>query len=159
MINNEILPLRIGVGIILLNNENKIFVGKRLDNQKGNYWQMPQGGIEKNENFFQAARRELEEETGIKTVELVKEFDNWLTYDLPKNLLGKVWKGRYRGQKQKWFIMKFVGKDEEINVKTQNPEFIDWKWINPKELIDVAVDFKVNIYKEIEKKLKSLNFV
>ena len=159
MINNEILPLRIGVGIILLNNENKIFVGKRIDNQKGNYWQMPQGGIEKNENFFQAAMRELEEETGIKTVELVKEFDNWLTYDLPKNLLGKVWKGRYRGQKQKWFIMKFVGKDEEINVKTQNPEFIDWKWINPKELIDVAVDFKVNIYKEIEKKLKSLNFV
>ena len=158
MINNEILPLRIGVGIILLNNENKIFVGKRIDNQKGNYWQMPQGGIEKNENFFQAARRELEEETGIKTVELVKEFDNWLTYDLPKNLLGKIWKGRYRGQKQKWFIMKFVGKDEEINVKTQNPEFIDWKWINPKELIDVAVDFKVNIYKEIEKKLKSLNF-
>ena len=158
MINNEILPLRIGVGIILLNNENKIFVGKRIDNQKGNYWQMPQGGIEKNENFFQAARRELEEETGIKTVELVKEFDNWLTYDLPKNLLGKIWKGKYRGQKQKWFIMKFVGKDEEINVKTQNPEFIDWKWINPKELIDVAVDFKVNIYKEIEKKLKSLNF-
>ena len=158
MINNEILPLRIGVGIILLNNENKIFVGKRIDNQKGNYWQMPQGGIEKNENFFQAARRELEEETGIKTVELVKEFDNWLTYELPKNLLGKIWKGKYRGQKQKWFIMKFVGKDEEINVKTQNPEFIDWKWINPKELIDVAVDFKVNIYKEIEKKLKSLNF-
>ena len=159
MKNRKKLPLRIGVGIALLNHENKIFVGKRIDNQKGNYWQMPQGGIEKNENFFQAAMRELEEETGIKTVELVKEFDNWLTYDLPKNLLGKVWKGRYRGQKQKWFIMKFVGKDEEINVKTQNPEFIDWKWINPKELIDVAVDFKVNIYKEIEKKLKSLNFV
>ena len=148
-----------GVGIILLNCENNIFVGKRIDNQKGNYWQMPQGGIEENEDFLQAAKRELEEETGIKTVKLVEEFDNWLSYNLPKNLLGKIWKGKYRGQKQKWFIMKFIGKDEEINVKTQNPEFINWKWINPKELTDVAVNFKKDIYKEIKKKLKSLNLI
>ena len=159
MKNNKILPLRLGVGIVLLNYKNKIFVGKRIDNQKGNYWQMPQGGIEKNENFLQAAKRELEEETGITKVELIKEFDNWLSYNLPKNLLGKIWKGKYRGQKQKWFIMKFIGKDEEIDVRTQNPEFIDWKWINPKELINVAVNFKVDIYKEVEKKLKSLSFI
>ena len=159
MRNNKILPLRVGVGIILLNFENKIFVGKRIDNQKGNFWQMPQGGIEKNENFFQAAKRELEEETGIKKVKLIKEFDNWLSYNLPENLLGKVWKGKYRGQKQKWFIMKFLGNDEEINVKTKNPEFIEWKWINSAELTNVAVNFKVDIYKEIEKKLKYLNLV
>ena len=149
MINNEILPLRIGVGIILLNNENKIFVGKRIDNQKGNYWQMPQGGIEKNENFFQAAMRELEEETGIKTVELVKEFDNWLTYDLPKNLLGKVWKGRYRGQKQKWYIMRFLGSDAAVNIQTETPEFSAWKWISPNALVENIVPFKKSVYQKV----------
>ena len=105
MNNKQELPLRIGVGIILLNHENKIFVGKRIDNPE-NYWQMPQGGIDQNENFLQAAKRELEEETGIKSVKLIKELDEWLEYDLPKNLLGKIWKGKYRGQKQKWYIMK-----------------------------------------------------
>ena len=128
MSNNKELPLRIGVGIILLNNENNVFVGKRIDNPK-NSWQMPQGGVDQNENFLQAAKRELEEETGIKSVELVKELNEWLGYDLPENLLGKVLEGKYRGQKQKWFIMKFVGKDNEINVKTKNPEFLAWKWI------------------------------
>ena len=110
--SNAILPLRLGVGIVLINHENKIFVGKRIDNQEGNYWQMPQGGVDENENLLQAAKRELEEETGVKTTKLIKELDNWLTYDLPKNLLGKIWKGKYRGQKQKWFIMKFTGKNE-----------------------------------------------
>ena len=108
MENSKQLPLRIGVGIILLNQENSIFVGKRIDNPK-NFWQMPQGGVDENENFLQAAKRELEEETGIKSVELIKELDKWLEYDLPKNLLGKIWKGKYRGQRQKWFIMKFYG--------------------------------------------------
>ena len=156
MNNNKQLPLRTGVGIILLNHENKIFVGKRIDNPK-NFWQMPQGGVNQNENFLQAAKRELEEETGIKSVELVKELNEWLGYDLPENLLGKVLEGKYRGQKQKWFIMKFVGKDNEINVKTKNPEFLDWKWIEVSELPSIAVSFKVDLYKKLKEKLNFLN--
>ena len=156
MNNNKQLPLRIGVGIILLNHENKVFVGKRIDNPK-NFWQMPQGGINQNENFLQAAKRELEEETGIKSVELVKELNGWLGYDLPENLLGKVLEGKYRGQKQKWFIMKFVGKDNEINVKTKNPEFLDWKWIEVSKLPSIAVSFKVDLYKKLKEELNFLN--
>ena len=156
MNNNKQLPLRIGVGIILLNHENKIFVGKRIDNPK-NFWQMPQGGVNQNENFLQAAKRELEEETGIKSVELVKELSGWLGYDLPKNLLGKVLEGKYRGQKQKWFIMKFIGKENEINVKTKNPEFLDWKWIGVSKLPSIAVSFKVDLYKKLKEKLNFLN--
>ncbi len=150
------LPLRIGVGIILLNQENKVFVGKRIDNPE-NFWQMPQGGIDKNENFLQAAKRELEEETGVKSVKLIKELEGWLEYNLPENLLGKIWKGKYRGQRQKWFIMKFLGNDEEINIKTINPEFLDWKWIKFSILPDVAVSFKVNIYKKLKDELNNLN--
>ena len=155
MNNKQELPLRIGVGVILLNHENKIFVGKRIDNPE-NFWQMPQGGIDQNENFLQAAKRELEEETGIKSVKLIKELDEWLEYDLPKNLLGKIWKGKYRGQKQKWYIMKFLGKNDEINIKTKNPEFLDWKWIDPSMLPGIAVNFKVNLYKKLKEELKSL---
>ena len=156
MNNNKQLPLRIGVGIILLNHENKVFVGKRIDNPK-NFWQMPQGGVNQNENFLQAAKRELEEETGIKSVKLVKELNEWLGYDLPENLLGKVLEGKYRGQKQKWFIMKFVGKDNEINVETKNPEFLDWKWIEVSKLPSIAVSFKVDLYKKIKEELNFLN--
>jgi len=149
------LPLRIGVGIVLLNNENNIFVGKRIDNPK-NSWQMPQGGVDKNENFLQAAKRELKEETGIKTVKLIKELDGWFKYDLPEYLLGKLWNGKYRGQKQKWFVMKFIGKTNEINVKTENPEFLDWKWIKLSELTSIAVNFKIDIYKKIKDELIAL---
>ena len=156
MTNTKELPLRVGVGIVLLNHENKIFVGKRIDNPT-NSWQMPQGGIDKNESFLQAAKRELEEETSVKTVAVIKELNGWLTYDLPKNLLGKLWKGKYRGQKQKWFVMKFLGKPDEINVKTKNPEFFDWKWIELSKLPNVAVHFKVNIYKKIKEQLTSLS--
>ena len=156
MNTNKLLPLRIGVGIILLNHEDKVFVGKRIDNPK-NFWQMPQGGVNENENFLQAAKRELEEETGIKSIELVKELNGWLRYHLPKNLLGKVLEGKYRGQKQKWFIMKFVGKDNEINVKTKNPEFLDWKWIGISELPSIAVSFKVDLYKKLKEELSFLN--
>ena len=156
MNNNKQLPLRIGVGIILLNHESKVFVGKRIDNPK-NFWQMPQGGVNQNENFSQAAKRELEEETGIKSVELVKELNGWLGYDLPENLLGKVLEGKYRGQKQKWFIMKFVGKDNEINVKTKNPEFLDWKWIEVSKLPSIAVSFKIDLYKKLKEELNFLN--
>ena len=150
------LPLRIGVGIVLLNQENKVFVGKRIDNP-GNFWQMPQGGINNNEDFFNAAKRELEEETGIKSIELVKKIEGWLTYDLPENLLGKIWQGKYRGQKQKWFIFKFLGKDKEININTKTPEFLDWKWIEFEKLPEVVVSFKINIYKKIKEELLNLN--
>ena len=149
------LPLRLGVGIILLNNKNKVFVGKRIDNPK-KFWQMPQGGINSNENTFQAAKRELEEETGITKAKLIKELNEWLIYELPKNLLGKIWKGRYRGQKQKWFVMKFEGKDQEINVNTNNPEFLDWKWVDSSELPKIVVNFKVNIYKKLLKELSNI---
>ena len=156
MKNKKALPLRLGVGIALLNHEYKVFVGKRIDNPT-NSWQMPQGGVNQNENFLEAAKRELEEETVIKKVELIKELDKWLTYDLPKNLLGKLWNGKYRGQKQKWFIMKFIGKNEEININTKNPEFLDWKWIDPMILTNVAVDFKLNVYEKIKEELTSLS--
>ena len=149
------LPLRIGVGIVLLNSDNKVFVGKRIDNP-ANFWQMPQGGVGKDENFLNAASRELKEETSVKSIKLVKKIDNWLTYELPDNLLGKIWQGKYRGQKQKWFIMRFIGDEKEINVKTKNAEFKDWKWINIDQLINVAVSFKLEVYKSITKELKIL---
>ena len=150
------LPLRVGVGIVLLNQDNKVFVGKRIDNPE-NFWQMPQGGINNNEKFFDAAKRELEEETSIKNIELIKKIEGWLTYDLPENLLGKIWQGKYRGQKQKWFIFKFLGKDKEINIKTKTPEFLDWKWIEFEKLPEVVVSFKINIYKQIKEELLNLN--
>jgi len=156
MKNRKELPLRIGVGIVLLNHENKVFVGKRIDNPS-NSWQMPQGGVDENEDFLRAAKRELEEETGVRTVKVIKELNEWQTYDLPKNLLGKLWKGKYRGQKQKWFIMRFLGKNDEINIRTNKPEFLDWKWIKPSDLPGVAVDFKINIYKKMAKELASTN--
>mgnify|MGYP001181661785 CR=1 FL=1 len=155
MKNRRELPLRRGVGIVLLNYENKVFVGKRIDNPK-NSWQMPQGGVDQNENFFQAAKRELEEETSIKSVKIIKELNGWFKYNLPKDLISKIWKGKYGGQKQKWFIMKFIGKIDEINVKTKKPEFIEWKWIDIQELPKIAVDFKIEVYKKLQIELASL---
>ena len=149
------LPLRSGVGIVLLNKKNKIFVAKRIDNPK-NYWQMPQGGIDGNEDYLSAALRELEEETSIKSVELLKEIDEFITYELPKDLLGIIWKGKYRGQKQKWFVMRFTGQDQEINLKTKKPEFLEWKWVNPDKITDTVVDFKLNVYRKIQEKLKDI---
>jgi putative (di)nucleoside polyphosphate hydrolase len=149
------LPLRSGVGIVVLNKDNKVFVAKRIDNPK-NFWQMPQGGIDYNEDFLKAAYRELEEETSIKNVKLIKELDSTTTYELPNHLLGIIWKGKYRGQKQKWFLMRFTGKDKEINIKTKNPEFLDWKWIDLDLITDVVVDFKLDVYKEIKEKVKKI---
>ena len=149
------LPLRNGVGIVVLNSANKVFVGKRIDNPK-KFWQMPQGGIDPGEEYFSAALRELKEETGIENVELIKEIDETLTYELPSNLLGIIWKGKYRGQKQRWFIMRFKGNDSEINLKTHKPEFFDWKWVDIDEITKVAVNFKLEVYNKIQKQLKLL---
>ena len=149
------LPLRSGVGIVVLNKENKVFVAKRIDNPK-NFWQMPQGGVDENEDFLKAAYRELEEETSIKNVELIKELDGTITYELPDHLLGIIWKGKYRGQKQKWFLMRFIGNEKEIDIKTKNPEFLDWKWIEVDMITDVVVDFKLHVYKELKEKIKKI---
>ena len=149
------LPLRSGVGIVLLNKQNKVFVAKRIDNPK-DFWQMPQGGVDVGEDFIRAAFRELEEETSIKNIELIKELDGTTTYELPNHLLGIIWKGKYRGQKQKWFLMRFTGDEKEINIKTKNPEFLDWKWIEINQITEVVVDFKLNVYKELKEKIKEI---
>jgi len=149
------LPLRSGVGIVVLNKKNQIFIAKRIDNPKY-YWQMPQGGVDGEEDFYQAALRELEEETSIKTVELIKEIDGFITYLLPDELIGIIWKGKYKGQKQKWFIVKFNGDEKEININTQKPEFLDWKWVNIKNLTDQVVKFKLDVYKKIQREIEKI---
>ena len=149
------LPFRKGVGIIVLNKHDKIFVAKRIDNPK-NFWQMPQGGIDEGEDFLSAAYRELKEETSITKVRLIKELDGFTTYELPDHLLGIIWKGKFKGQKQKWFIMRFMGEDSEINIQTKKPEFLEWKWINLESLTEVVVDFKLHVYKELKEKLEKL---
>ena len=149
------LPLRNGVGLVVLNNENKIFVAKRIDNPK-NFWQMPQGGINKEEDYYTAALRELKEETSIVSVKPIKEIEEKLTYILPDHLIGIIWKGKYKGQKQKWFIMKFIGNDSEINIKTKHPEFLDWQWIDLENLTDVAVHFKLEVYKKLKSEIKKI---
>ena len=149
------LPLRTGVGIIVLNKQNKIFVGKRKDNP-GNKWQMPQGGVDKGEDYITAMKRELLEETSIRNIEIIKEIDKIYQYELPENLVGIIWKGKYRGQKQKWFITRFLGEEKEINLNTKHAEFIDWKWIEPKFLPEVIVNFKKDSYLNL---LKEINLV
>ena len=152
---NYQLPMRTGVGIIVLNNNNQVFVGKRKDNP-GDKWQMPQGGVDKGEDFITAMRRELIEETSIKNIKILKEIHNMYQYELPNNLVGIIWKGKFRGQRQKWFITKFLGKDDEINLDTQHPEFIDWKWIDPNDLPEVIVDFKKELYLNLLKEIKQV---
>jgi len=146
------LPLRSGVGIVVLNKKNQVFLAKRIDNPK-NFWQMPQGGVDSGEKFYEAAIRELEEETSIKTVSLIKEIDGLTTYLLPNHLVGIIWKGKYKGQKQKWFIVRFDGEEKEININTKHPEFLDWKWVNIDNLTDEVVNFKIHVYKQIQKEL------
>ena len=149
------LPLRNGVGLVILNNENKIFVAKRIDNPK-NFWQMPQGGVDKNEDFYTAALRELKEETSIVSVKPIKKIDENLTYILPDHLIGIIWKGKYKGQKQKWFLMRYLGDDKEININTKKPEFLAWKWIDLDMITEVVVDFKLEVYKSLQKKIKTI---
>ena len=149
------LPLRDGVGIVVLNSKNKVFVAKRIDNPK-NFWQMPQGGKDESENYYEAAIRELQEETSIKNVTLIKEIDDFITYLLPNHLLGIIWRGKFKGQKQKWFIMKFNGSDDEINVNTPKPEFLEWKRVEIDQLIEVVVDFKRDVYKKVTSEIKKV---
>ncbi len=149
------LPLRKGVGIILLNKENKIFVAKRIDNPK-NFWQMPQGGIDQGEDYYAAALRELKEETSVQSVKFIQEINKKLTYILPDHLIGIIWKGRFRGQIQKWFVMRFVGNESEININTKKPEFLDWKWINLVDLPKIAVSFKLNVYKSLREEVSKI---
>ena len=153
--NYSKLPLRKGVGIVLLNNENKVFVAKRIDNPK-NFWQMPQGGVDGDENYYEAALRELKEETSIASVELIREIDKKLTYILPDHLIGIIWKGRFKGQTQKWFVMRFVGNESEININTKNPEFLDWKWIDLEDLPKIAVNFKLDVYKNLKQEVSKI---
>ena len=151
----DTLPLRSGVGIILLNKDSNIFVAKRIDNPK-DYWQMPQGGVDDNEDYLCAAYRELEEETSIKNVELISELEGFTSYNLPSHLIGIIWKGKYKGQKQKWFLMKFLGDDDEIDIKTKNPEFLEWKWIKLDKITEVVVGFKLHVYEEIKTKVRKI---
>jgi len=149
------LPLRNGVGIVVLNNENKVFVAKRIDNPK-NFWQMPQGGVDNGENYYEAALRELKEETSIISVELIQEIDKKFTYILPDHLIGIIWKGKFKGQTQKWFVMRFIGNESEININTKHPEFLDWKWINLDDLPEIAVNFKLDVYKNVKHEVKKI---
>ena len=150
------LPLRLGVGAVVLNKKNQVFVGKRKDNPIDK-WQMPQGGVNTGENLIDAMKRELHEETSIQNIKILNEIDGWFEYELPKNLLGKIWKGRYRGQKQKWFVVKFLGNDGEINLQTDKPEFIEWRWLDIENLPNVIVDFKRKVYEQLLPKIR--NFI
>ena len=150
MLQNK-LPLRIGVGVVVINDENMVFVGKRKDNPKNNRWQMPQGGIDENENPEEAVWREMMEEIGTNKAKLITSSSQWINYDIPKETLATLpWGKNYVGQTQKWFIVRFIGNDKEINLKTKKPEFIEWRWISHKLLTEVIVDFKKNVYKKLE---------
>ena len=154
--SNKKLPLRIGVGAIVLNKKNQVFVGKRKDNPVDK-WQMPQGGVNEGEDLTSAMKRELNEQTGIQNIKILNEIDGWFEYELPNYLLGKIWRGKFRGQKQKWFIVKFLGNDEEINLEKDKPEFIEWKWLDIENLPNVIVDFKKKVYEKLLPKIR--NFI
>ena len=156
MISIKKLPLRIGVGAIVLNKKNQVFVGKRKDNPVDK-WQMPQGGVNKGEDLTSAMKRELNEETGIQNIKILNEIDGWFEYELPNYLLGKIWRGKFRGQKQKWFIVKFLGNDQEINLEIDKPEFIEWQWLDIENLPNVIVDFKKKVYEQLMPKIR--NFI
>jgi putative (di)nucleoside polyphosphate hydrolase len=153
MINSKNLPYRKGVGMMVFNDDKKIFVGKRIDNQKA--WQMPQGGVDEHEDCFSAARRELYEETGIQSIRVIEKSKEKYTYDLPEYLLGKLWKGKYKGQKQRWFLIKFLGPDSEINLNQKYPEFNEWKWVDIDELSELIVPFKKELYLSVIKEFQS----
>ena len=148
-------PYRPCVGIMVFNNEGLVFSGKRIDNPN-NAWQLPQGGIDEGENYYEAAIRELKEETSVVSVKFIQEIDKKLTYILPDHLIGIIWRGRYKGQIQKWFVLRFVGKETEININTKKPEFLDWKWVDLDELPKIAVKFKLDVYKSLKQEVSKI---
>jgi putative (di)nucleoside polyphosphate hydrolase len=153
MKNTNQLPYRSGVGMMVFNDEKKIFVGKRIDNQEA--WQMPQGGVDKDEDIESAAKRELFEETGIQSIRIIKKSEKIYTYDLPEHLLGKIWKGKYKGQKQTWFLIKFLGPDSEININQKHPEFNEWMWVDIQKLPELIVSFKKDLYLSVVKEFSN----
>ncbi len=146
----ETLPYRPCVGIMILNKDNQVFVGQRTDRYK-DAWQMPQGGVEKGEDPQEAALREMTEETGIPAdlVEVLAQTDAWLPYDLPHDIVPKIWNGKYRGQKQKWFLLRFSGEDAHVNIETEHQEFAHWRWLDVEELVSNIVPFKRDVYVEV----------
>jgi len=149
------LPYRLGVGLVLFNAAGLVWVGRRLD-QQGDAWQMPQGGIDEGETPEQAALRELEEEIGTARAEIIAESKDWLTYELPPDLLGVAWKGRYRGQKQKWFALRFTGQDADITIETEHPEFAEWRWVAFDRLVELIVPFKRDLYRQVNAEFAGL---
>jgi len=143
-------PYRRGVGVMLLNPHNQVWVGRRID-ETDEAWQMPQGGIDKGEDPWATALRELEEETGVAPhlIERIADYPERLTYDLPKELRNKLWKGKFRGQEQDWYLCRFLGRESDINIATKHPEFNDWKWVDPAELPDLIVPFKRDMYRRL----------
>ena len=141
-------PYRPCVGIFLLNNDGLVFAGRRIDS-RAEAWQMPQGGIDAGESPLQACMREMREEIGTNTAELVSQHDEWLYYDIPLPLADRLWQGRYKGQKQKWMALRFTGDDSDINIATEEPEFCEWKWLSPYDLVDLAVPFNRDVYQNV----------
>ena len=150
------LPYRSCVGVMLVNEAGEVFVGQRKD-RDFDAWQMPQGGVDKSEAADEAALRELEEEIGVgrELVSIIAQSDGWLAYDLPHDLVPNIWKGRYRGQQQKWFLMRFTGRDDQVNIETDHPEFSKWRWVPVDALVDGIVPFKRAVYEAVVKEFRA----
>ena len=151
MVDPATLPYRPCVGVMLVNRDGLVFVGQRIDNKEGDAWQMPQGGIDPGEDIEGAALRELEEETGVKAdlIQILARSKKEYFYDLPEELIGKLWGGKYRGQRQNWFVARFLGVEADINIATKHPEFNAWRWTSPDTLVDLIVPFKKKLYRDV----------